>query len=79
MEVEKTPQQIEDERVETVLLYVVADSFGRENFRARHQAILTLMKAAKNIAEAKSGKILTSIDAFTVLCQKQVDFRSLID
>ena len=29
MEVEKTPQQIEDERIETVLLYVVADSFGR--------------------------------------------------
>ena len=79
MEVEKTPQQIEDERIETILLYVVAESFGREHFRSRYQAIITLMKAAKSIAEAKSGKILTSIEAFTALCQKQVDFRGLID
>ena len=79
MEVEKTPQQIEDERIETILLYVVAESFGREHFRSRYQAILTLMKAAKSIARAKSGKNLTSKQAFIVLCQKQVDFRSLID
>ena len=79
MEVEKTPQQIEDERIETVLLYVIADSFGRDLFRARHQAILALMRAAKSTAEAKSGKILTSLEAFHVLCQKQVDFRGLID
>ena len=79
MEVEKTPQQIEDERVETVLLYVVADSFGREKFRPRHQAILALMNLVKSQAEAKSGKILTSLEAFRVLCQKQVDFRGLID
>ena len=40
MEVEKTPQQIEDKHVETVLLYVIADSFGRDLFRARHQSII---------------------------------------
>ena len=79
MEVEKTPQQIEDERIETVLLFVIADSFGREKFRARHKAILALMEFAKRLAKGKSGKDLTSLEAFRVLCQKQVDFRSLID
>ena len=60
MEVEKTPQQIEDERVETVLLYVVADSFGREKFRARHKAILALMKlrAKLKLSQEKFSLVL---------------------
>ena len=79
MKVEKTSQQIEDEHIETVLLYVIADSFGREKFRARHKAILALMEFAKRFAKGQTGRDLTSLEAFRVLCQKQVDFRGLID
>ena len=78
MDATQSPREAEDERFATVLLLVVAQDFGREKLQSRYRAISTLVSLTRSKYE-NSGIIISSAQTFRVLCQRGVDFRSLID
>ena len=67
-----------EEHFETALLLTIAQCFGRENLQTRYRAISTLVSLTRG-KYGTSGIIISSAQAFSVLCQRGVDFRSLID
>ena len=78
MSVTHSQGEAEDERFQTALLLVIAQDFGREKLQTRYRSISTLVSLTRSKYES-SGIIISSAQAFRVLCQRGVDFRSLID
>ena len=67
-----------EERFETALFLAIARCFGQENRHQNYQVISALVYLAKDRYRS-SGMIITSVQAFCVLCQRGVDFRELLD
>ena len=67
-----------EEHFETALLLTIAQCFGSENRYRNYTAISALVYLVKSKYK-DSGIIISSAQAFRILCQRGFDFRDFLD